>query len=241
MARGPTKKTRLVRKPRKHGPSPSTTGKVNPNVDQTNWRVKLQTSRIKFDDDQKEIYCSQLSKHGLKDRAAKMASVSPQTARKHLKDDLDFREAADIALNEYNDLIGSEVKRRGHDGIDKPLFYKGVRVVEPVLDENGVMEQAKGPNGELLFNEKTGEPIPVMRYINTIEHSDRMLELEAKRTNPEYRDKQTIDLNAEGGGVLVAPAGMTAEEFIQHSEEKRAEQDRLHEERMKELKTVEKG
>ncbi len=29
---------------RKHGPSPSTTGKPNPNVDQTNWRVKLQAS-----------------------------------------------------------------------------------------------------------------------------------------------------------------------------------------------------
>ena len=34
--------------------------------------------------------------------------------------------------------------------------------------------------------------------------SDRMLELEAKRHIPEYRDKQQVDMNV-GGGVMVVP------------------------------------
>lgn len=44
-------------------------------------------------------------------------------------------------------------------------------------------------------------------------YSDRMLELHTKRHNPEYRDKQTIDLNATGGVLVVPGAGLSVEEW----------------------------
>lgn len=42
-------------------------------------------------------------------------------------------------------------------------------------------------------------------------YSDRMLELEAKRHMPEYRDKNTVDVNHKGG-VLVVPVDTTAKD-----------------------------
>lgn len=42
----------------------------------------------------------------------------------------------------------------------------------------------------------------------------RLIELELKRIEPGFRDKQTIELNASGGGVLVAPAEQSPEDWI---------------------------
>ena len=74
------------RKKRKH-PQASTTGKADPQVDQTNWRVGLQTRRIKFDDAQKAIYLHELARNGLKGRSAFIAGVAPQTVNAHIKND----------------------------------------------------------------------------------------------------------------------------------------------------------
>ena len=46
--------------------------------------------------------------------------------------------------------------------------------------------------------------------------SDRILELEAKRVDGSYRDKPLVDinLNAQVGGVIVAPAQKSPEQFM---------------------------
>jgi len=46
----------------------------------------------------------------------------------------------------------------------------------------------------------------------------RLIELELKRVEPTYRDKQQIDLNTNHAGVLVAPAEMTPEAWIAQQE-----------------------
>ena len=215
------------RKSRK-GTQPTSTGKRRPNVVMDNWLTKLQKSRIKFDDDQAEIYLLELSKYGLKLRAAKAAGVCLQTVANREKNDPDFGIAREEAMETYNDKIGAEVRRRGVDGFEEAIFYKGVRVIEPVLDDDGA--QVLNAEGE-----------PTFRYTSVLKFSDRMLEMESKRTNPAYRDKQTIDLNATGGGVLVAPAGMSAEEYIKACEADEAASDKAHEARMAEFKKAQKG
>ena len=46
-------------------------------------------------------------------------------------------------------------------------------------------------------------------------HATNLLAMEMKRTNPEYKERSEIDLNANSKHeVLVAPAGMTPEEWI---------------------------
>ena len=70
--------------------------------------------------------------------------------------------------------------------------------------------------GELAF-----EGTPIMK-VNQVtggtfeerrEHPVRLLELELKRIDPSFRDKQEVNLTG-GGGVLVVPAGMTPAEWV---------------------------
>ena len=49
------------------------------------------------------------------------------------------------------------------------------------------------------------------------EYPIRLIELELKRVEPGYRDKQTIDVQ-HGGGIMVAPAAMTPEEWVAQQE-----------------------
>ena len=208
---------------------PSSTGKVkNVKADQTNWRVKLQQSRIKFDDDQKQVYLVELAKHGLKGRSARAAGVSNQTVRDHMENDEEFATNYEEALEEYRDLLADEVRRRGADGWLEPVYNKDGRVFEPLMDlDKGVVayhnknnEMAWFPSREAASEEGHDRVVMVPAFVRKF--SDRMLELDVKRVDPSYRDKQTIDLNNTGGGVLVAPAGMTVEEAIVEGEKANA-------------------
>jgi hypothetical protein len=51
-------------------------------------------------------------------------------------------------------------------------------------------------------------------------YATNILAMEMKRTNPDYKDRQEIDLNHTGGSVLVAPADMTPAEWIKQQTEK---------------------
>lgn len=57
--------------------------------------------------------------------------------------------------------------------------------------------------------EKTGQTVK--------KYSDKLLELEAKRHDPTYRDRVTVDANVKGGVLVVAPIP-TEEEFLRKVE-----------------------
>lgn len=197
-------------------PGATTTGRViNVKADMANWRRKIQKSRIKFDDDQKEIYLVELRKTGRKCAAAIAAGVSGNCVAEHRKNDPDFAEASAEAVDDYRKSIAAEVHRRGALGWETPVYQKGERVLEPMLNEDG----------SPMLNED-GQP----RFVKAVERrfSDSLLILEAKRADPSYREKQTLDLNATGGGVLLAPAGITPEDFAKECEEANAEADKKH-------------
>lgn len=159
---------------------PSSTGLVrNVPADMTNWREKVQLSRLKFDDIQKKIYLAALTETGLKGVACAEAGVSDNTVTKHMADDPDFAEAREMAITAYRDTISAIVHHLAVNGA-KTRF----------LDAEGKMTSEK------------------------VEPCLRMIEMEAKRVNPEYRDKQTIDVNTNGGGVLIAPDDQTPDEWI---------------------------
>ncbi len=172
--------------------------KRNPNVNMTNWREQLQARRVKFDDDQKQTYLKHLELTGLKGHSAKVANTTPQTVIKHLKNDPDFCEQCDVAIQRYNDGIAAEVVRRGRDGVPKPVWKAGVRALDPMLNEDGTVK----------FDED-GNPILVPAHV--LEYSDRLLELEAKRGNPDFRDGATIGINS-AGGVIVLSGRLSVEE-----------------------------
>ena len=188
--------------PRKNGQRrKSTTGRVkNAVANQSNWRRKLQTSRLKFDDPAKQVYLQHYRETGLKEHSALQAGVSYKTVQNHRENDPDFAEAEAEAFTAYSASIAGEVRRRGRDGWDEAVFNKGVRVIEPILNEDG--SQATNEDGAPLF-----------RYSNVRKFDSGLLILEAKRVIPEYREKQTIDLTTNPG-VLVAPADMSPEDWV---------------------------
>lgn len=208
-------------KKKKGNPHATTTGKKNPKVDQTNWRTQLQQRRIKFDDVQKEIYLAELRKSGLKNRAAELADVTPVTARRHSDNDPDFGESVDAAIGVYNDIVADHVQQRGQEGWLEPIYSKGIRSVDQMTDVEGRLAW-RAPDGVIMHLPPETLPPedmePVLVPASMLKKSDRMLELEAKRTNPEYRDKQTIDLNTTETGVLVVPAELTPEAYIAKGE-----------------------
>ena len=177
MGTGYTKDGKPVRLGRK---GTSSTGKVrNVRADQKNWRRKLQTSKLKFDDDQKNVYLAEIGEHGMKGRAARKAGVATATVGRHRENDPEFAEREAEALDDYRDRIVSHHRN---------------------LLLEGEITRKYSKDGELI-EEKHTYPI-------------RLIELELKRVDPSYREKQQIDLNAQGGGVLVAPADKTPEQWI---------------------------
>ena len=71
--------------------------------------------------------------------------------------------------------------------------------------------------------------IPVMAatkegdvYEQRRDYPIRLIELELKRIDPSYRDKQEVEISG-GGGVLVVPAAMTPAEWVADQERKNAE------------------
>lgn len=53
-------------------------------------------------------------------------------------------------------------------------------------------------------------------------HATNLVAMELKRTNPEYRDRQEIDIKGGGVGALVVPAGLTTAEWAAQAAEHNA-------------------
>ena len=181
-------KTTKPRKKRK-SPQASTTGKRNPKVVQDTWRTRLMTSRVKFDDDQKEIYLLALADHGRKGDAAKTAGVCPQTVLDHCRNDPNFEAAFNNALDAYRDKFVDHATNLALNGVEKRRYNKDGDLVE-----------------------------------ETKEYPIRLIELELKRVEPGYRDKQTIDMNHKGG-VLLAPAGVSPADWMKQQAEENSEKE----------------
>lgn len=109
----------------------STTGKSEPNVDQSTWRQKMQARRIKFDDDQKRLFCEFLKESGVKGVAAMRAGVSLDTVNAHLKNDPDFADAYDAAWNERAEMFVPTIERQALEGhLEKTVHGEGEDRVE---------------------------------------------------------------------------------------------------------------
>lgn len=73
-------------------------------------------------------YIEYLRRCGFKHRAAEAVGVSYQTMRNAENADPVFAQQVEDALDEYAEGLEQEADRRGKDGIDKPIFYKGERI-----------------------------------------------------------------------------------------------------------------
>jgi hypothetical protein len=81
-----------------------------------------------FDDHVKEQFLLFLSRSGQLVSSAAQAGVSSQTVRNHREADPEFDTLVEDAISRYRDSVDAEIKRRGIDGIEEPVFYQGVVV-----------------------------------------------------------------------------------------------------------------
>lgn len=128
---------------------------------------------VKFSPAKQREYLELLAQHGLKTHACRLLNVSREMVRYERKHNPAFAELEDEALNFFNEGLEEEAIRRARDGVDKPVFYKGVecgsirefsdRLMEVLLtgripDKYG--KQLKGEtnvnvSGVLVINQRT--------------------------------------------------------------------------------------
>lgn len=137
MADDSRKKTTSTKKVR------ASTGAVrrNPPADQTNWRVQLRASKVKFDDIQKTIFLEALLEHGQQALAAKAAQVCMQTVRDHKEIDPEFGELFDAVLEERARRIIKQLESEALNGHTQPIYDKdGNHIGDKIVYETRLRE-----------------------------------------------------------------------------------------------------
>ena len=120
------------------GTRASTTGRIAPPVDMTDWRQKLNERKIKFDDEQKKIYLAELADHGLKGRAATAAGVALQTVANHRKNDPVFAEAEDAAWQARCDAVRGRIEADALEGFERNHYKDGELIKEERVYETPI-------------------------------------------------------------------------------------------------------
>ena len=78
-------------------------------------------------DNRKNTFLQAVATLGNIKRAADFTGINSANHYNWMKSDPAYRAAAEIAFEEASDLLENEAYRRGHDGVDKPIFYQGVQ------------------------------------------------------------------------------------------------------------------
>lgn len=137
-----TKQDKPIKLKKDGTPFASSTGKRNPIVNQENWRTKWQQRRIKFDDQQKEIYLNELLEHGQKVLAAKAAGVTRQCVGNHAENDPEFAAIEEEILEERGRRIVRTIEKQALNGYTHPCFNKdGDYVGEKQMFETRLREK----------------------------------------------------------------------------------------------------
>lgn len=82
----------------------------------------------KFTAEKRAVFLAALAKHGFVAKAARLAGIDRETARRTKKADEAFAAAWDAALLEYTEDLEAEADRRAYRGVLKPVYYQGVKV-----------------------------------------------------------------------------------------------------------------
>jgi hypothetical protein len=151
----------------------------------------------------RKLFLERLRICGSATNAAAAAGVKRITAYSWRERSETFKAEWDDALEQYGDLLEEEAHRRGYEGVDEPVIYKGElagiwvdksgKQIHPnliELDEEGQVVAGTGvPAGARFI------PLTVKKY------SDRLLLAKLKAARPDkYRDR--IALTGEDGGPI---------------------------------------
>jgi hypothetical protein len=136
----------------------------------------------------KQVFLDYLKSDPNVSAACDEALISRETAYTWREKDQKFATGWEDAIERLKNVARSSIYKRGILGWDEPIVSQGQAVyeMEPVEDEDGNQVYEKGrlkmTRGDLMTTHKW---------------SDSLAALYAKANLPEYKEKQTIDLNAQ--------------------------------------------
>ena len=97
----------------------------------------------------KEVYLSELRRTGRRYYALLATGVSGSCVDGHRKKDPDFAEAEEHAMHAFRLMLEEEIRRRGVEGISRPITVAGVRVDIREYSDRLLMELARSHIDEM--------------------------------------------------------------------------------------------
>lgn len=128
-------------------------------------------------------------------KAARAAKLERQMHYRWLDEDPEYQKQFAAAQREAAQLLEDEAVRRAHEGIVKPLTYKGRFSYKsrPKRDENGSIVQE---HGRTVY-EEYGAPLAIREY------SDGMMMFLLRGFLPaKYRENSSVELSGPGGSAI---------------------------------------
>ncbi len=157
-------------------------------------------------DARKTKFLEQYALTGVIQPACDVADISRSTYKDWRHKDPDFDAACDDAFQAAVDDAEGVLRRRGVEGIEEVVLYKG----EPIWRRDPATL-------ELLLDDEFN-PVPFTRLV----HNDKLLETYVKAHRPVYREKSGLELTGKDGASLppvtvtyVLPPGKTVEDYDQ--------------------------
>lgn len=147
--------------------------------------------------EKKIAFCSVLAETCNVGRACKTIDISRTTAYEWRKEDEEFAEAWDRAIEIGVTALEDEARRRAFEGVDKPLSHQGqlTPMYEPVLDDYDipVLDDDGMPRMRPVFDEDGKQ-----RYVTIKEYSDTLAIFLLKAHAPEkYRERTETKLTMD--------------------------------------------
>jgi hypothetical protein len=133
-------------------------------------------AKLKKTPEMEEEFLNQLAKLGLWTHAARAAGISYPSVKRWCREDPDFAERCNDALEAFADILEEAAIQRGVKGVERTIYG------------NGGPGQGTVPVGS-----------------ETV-YSDRLLELTLKGSRPKkYRESVQVNATVEASGVVVSP------------------------------------
>lgn len=159
---------------------------------------------LPFNADRKAEWLSIIRECGKRAVANVRLGVHRSTIEKHLRNDQDFREEFEDAMQFFRESLVSEAVRRGVRGVSEPVFSRGRRALDIHPDDADRID-------ELI--EKGIEPRTIPATIRR--YSDSLLHALLKANHPEFTDKQIVQSVEAESKALGDLDELTAEELQQ--------------------------
>lgn len=155
------------------------------------------------------VFCEILAQTGIVGRAADAAGIKRDVVYRWRKDHPEFATAWDAALEVGLTALEDEVKRRGFEGVEKPITHQGQ--LTPVWEY--------GPDGRPIMDEvlddSAGEPVYVKRprqarnpdgslkWLTVREFSDSLAKFVLERRMKDYQLTENLNLS---GNISIGQA-----------------------------------